>query len=142
MLPARSEYERFIYSISKTFPIVEKSTLHFFSTSAAAGMLTGTIWFRNGLRLKVVEVIDFAARQILDYSYTVYEGQHKVTWYDPQPHPEDPNLVETFPHHKHVPPNIKKNRKSSADISFDNLNLPTLIEEIGSFSSLSFSENL
>ena len=142
MLPSRAEYERFIYSIPKTFPIVEKSTLHFFSTSAAAGMLKGTIWFRNGLRLKVVEVIDFAVREILDYSYTVYKGQHKITWYDPQPHPEDPNLAETFPHHKHVLPNIRKNRKPPADISFDDLNLPTLIEEIGSFSSLSFSQNL
>ena len=105
-------------------------------------MLKGTIWFRNGLRLKVVEVIDFAARQILDYSYTVYKGQNKITLYDPQPHPEDPNLAETFPHHKHVPPNIRKNRKPSENISFDDLNLPALIEEIGSFSSLSLSENL
>ena len=142
MLPSRAEYERFIYTLLKAFPIVEKSTLHFFSTSAAAGMLKGTIWFRNGLRLKVVEVIDFAVREILDYSYTVYKGQHKITWYDPQPHPEDPNLAETFPHHKHVLPNIRKNRKPSADINFDDLNLPTLIEEIGSFSSLSFSQNL
>lgn len=142
MLPSRSGYERFIYTITKTYLIVEKSTLHFFNTSAAAGMLKGTIWFRNGLRLKVVEVIDFAARQILDYSYTVFKGQHKITWYDPQPHPEDPNLAETFPHHKHVLPNIRENRKPSVDISFDDLNLPTLIEEIGSFSSLSFSQNL
>ena len=136
MLPARSEYERLIYTITKTYAIVKKSTLHFFSTSAAAGMLKGTIWFRNGLRLKVVEVVDFAARQILDYSYTVYKGSHKITWYDPQPHPEDPSLAETFPHHKHIPPNIRKNRKPSANISFDDLNLPALIEEIGSFSSL------
>ena len=141
MFPSRSEYERFIYTINKSYPIVEKSTLHFFSTSAAAGMLKGTIWFRNGLRLKVVEVIDFAARQILDYSYAVYKGQDKIAWYDPQPHPEDPNLAETFPQHKHVPPNISKNRKPSSNISFDDLNLPTLIEEIGRFSSHSFHEN-
>ena len=121
---------------------MEKSTLHFFSTSAAAGMLKGTIRFRNGLRLKVVEVIDFAARQILDYSYTVYKGKHKITWCDSQPHPEAPDLAETFPHHKHVLPNIRKNRKPSADIGFDDLNLPKLIEEIGTFSSLSFPKNL
>ncbi len=97
MLPSRAEYERFIYTITKAFSIVEKSTLHFFSTSAAAGMLRGTIWFRNGLRLKVVEVIDFAVGEILDYSYTIYQGQHKFAWYDPQPHLEEPCLRETFP---------------------------------------------
>ncbi len=64
----------------------------------------------------------------------IYKGQHKITWYDPQPHPEDPNLAETFPHHKHVLPNIRKNRKPAPGISFGDLNLPTLIEEIGSFS--------
>ena len=132
MLPSRAEYERFIYTIVKAFPTVEKSTLRFFSTSAAAGMLKGTIWFRNGLRLKVVEVIDFAVREILDYSYTVYQGQHKIAWYDPQPHPEDLSLAETFPHHKHVLPNIRKNRKPAPGINFDHLNLRRVIEEIGS----------
>jgi hypothetical protein len=59
MVPSRPEYERFIYSITNVFPVIEKSTLHFFSTSATAGMLRGMVWFRNGLKLKVVEVIDF-----------------------------------------------------------------------------------
>ena len=134
MLPSRAEYERFIYTITKAFSIVEKSTLHFFSTSAAAGMLKGTIWFRNGFRLKVVEVIDFAVGEILDYSYTIYQGQHKIVWYDPQPHLDEPNLRETFPHHKHVHPNIRKNRKPAHGINFDKLNLPVLIEEIRGFS--------
>ena len=43
---------------------MEKSTLHFFSTSAAAGMLKGTIRFRNRLSLRVVEIIDFAANSV------------------------------------------------------------------------------
>jgi hypothetical protein len=56
MIPPRAEYERFIYSIVRGFQSVEKSSLHFYSTSAAAGMLKGMIWFRNGLTLKVLEV--------------------------------------------------------------------------------------
>ncbi len=134
MLLSRAEYERFIYSITKTFPIVDKSTLHFFSTSAAAGMLKGTIWFRNGLRLKVVEVIDFAVREILDYSYTVYQGQRKKVKKNTQTHHEKPNRTKTKQHNKHVLPNIRKNRKPAPGINFAHLNLPTLIEEIGSFS--------
>jgi len=130
MVPSRPEYESFIYSIPKVFSIVEKSSLHFFSTSATAGMLKGMVWFRNGLRLQVIEVIDFAVREILDYSYTVYKGQNKIAWYDPQPHPEDSKLVETFPHHKHLLPNIKKNRKPAHGISFHHLNLTTLFEKI------------
>ena len=69
----------------------------------------------------------------MDYSYTVYKGQDKIAWYDQQPHPDDANLSQTFPHHRHVHLNIKKNRIPSSGISFDNLNLPLLIEEIDDF---------
>ena len=65
MRPARAEYYRFIYGITGNQTSVKKSTLHFFSTSAAAGMVKGTIWFHNGLKLKVVEVIDFASGESL-----------------------------------------------------------------------------
>lgn len=130
MIPPRDEYERFIYSIVRDFQNVEKSSLHFYSTSAAAGMLKGMVWFRNGLILKVVEVIDFAVGEILDYSYSVYNGEEKIAWYDPQPHPESPELSETFPHHIHLPPDIKKNRKPVKGISFHHINLPTLFESV------------
>lgn len=39
-------------------------------------------------------------------------------------------LYKTFPHHLHEPPNIKQNRKPAEDISFDRLNLTTLIDQI------------
>lgn len=130
MLPTRPEYERFIYTIVGTYPAVEKSTLSFFTTSATAGLLKGSIWFRNGLELRVVEVIDFAAREFLDYSYVVYRSKQKIIWYDPQPHPEDAALTKTFPHHKHELPNIRQNRKSAPGITFSNSNLPGLIAEI------------
>ena len=130
MFLSRAEYEHFIYTIVDTYPELEKSTLHFFTTSTTAGLLKGKLWFKNGCELKVVEVIDFAAGEILDYSYTLYRGGEKLRWYDPQPHPDDSTLAETYPHHLHELPNIKQNRKPALDISFITPNLPTLIKQI------------
>ena len=81
-----------------------------------------------------MEVIDFASSELLDYSYTVYRGGERLLWYDPQPHPNDPTLAATFPHHKHEPPDIKHNRRPAPGISFDSPNLPKLIAEIGQVS--------
>ena len=50
--------------------------------------------------------------------------------HDPQPHSDDPSLASTFPHHKHVPPNIKRNRIPAPGISFTRPNLPFVIREI------------
>jgi hypothetical protein len=47
-----------------------------------------------------------------------------------QPHPNDPSLASTDPHHKHVPPNIKRNRIPAPQMSFTQPNLPALIQEI------------
>ncbi len=130
MFPSRPEYERFIYTIVDTYQTVEKSTVRFFTTSATAGLLKGTLWFSNGFELRLVEVIDFAASEILDYSYTVYKSNQKIIWYDPQPHPKDVVLAKTFPHHKHVPPNMKHNRVPAPEISFTHPNLPALIRQL------------
>lgn len=51
-------------------------------------------------------------------------------WYDPQPHPNDPALASTHPHHKHIPPEIKRHRIPAPGLGFDQPNLPFLIEEI------------
>lgn len=120
---------------------MERSTLHFFTTSARAGLLKGALWFRNGFELGVVEVIDFAAGEILDYSYTIYKGGEKFRWYDPQPHPNDSALAETYPHHMHELPDIKHNRKPALDISFDKPNLPALIEQIAVLGSSADEED-
>ncbi len=47
-----------------------------------------------------------------------------------QPHPNDPTLASTLPHHKHVPPDIKHHRIPAPGLSFTKPNLPFLIEEI------------
>ncbi len=45
------------------------------------------------------------------------------------PHPENPALAATFPHHYHVEPDIKHNRHAAPDLSFSAPNLPTLIAD-------------
>jgi hypothetical protein len=87
------------------------------------------VWFRNGLELRVRELVDLSDGEILDYAYDVFRGEEAVRWYDPQPHPEIPELASTFPHHLHEPPSIKRNRKPAPGVSFQAPNLPTLIAD-------------
>jgi hypothetical protein len=67
---------------------------------------------------------------ITSYGYEVYHGDEKLYWYDDFPHPHDPSLASTFPHHKHIPPNIRRNRVPALGLSFTHPNLPVLIQEI------------
>ncbi len=83
----------------------------------------------NGLKLRVLEILNFKTERIQKYSYAVYRDGEKVRWYDPQPHPENLGLVATFPHHLHEPPNIKQNRKPAYGINFQAPNLSTLITD-------------
>ncbi|MBU0511504.1 MAG: hypothetical protein KKD28_01225 [Chloroflexi bacterium] len=62
--------------------------------------------------------------------YEVYRGTEKLYWYDSWSHPDDPALAATNPHHKHVHPNIKRNRVPAPELSFTMPNLPFLIREI------------
>lgn len=125
--PARGAYERFIYSIPDTQPEVQSSTLYLYTNSPTTCLVRGSLWFRNGLELRVFEYIDFSDGELLDYSYECLREGETIRWYDSQPHPEIPELTNTFPHHLHDPPNIKRNRKPAPGISFQAPNLSTLI---------------
>ena len=128
--PSRAEYEILIYGLVDNYPNqIRLSTLHLYPTSALTAKLEGEIEFSSGLRLRVREFIDFKADQIRDYSYTVFRGDEKIRWYDPQPHPENPDLASTFPHHRHELPDIKHNRQPAPGITFNSPNLPTLIAD-------------
>lgn len=127
--PSRSEYERLIYSLPETHPEIESSALHLYTNSPTSCFVRGSIWFSNGLELRVFEYLDLSDGELLDYSYTVIRDDERVRWYDPQPHPENPDLASTFPHHLHDLPDLKHNRKPAPGISFDSPNLPTLIAD-------------
>jgi hypothetical protein len=130
MLPDLPAYERFIYSLQQSYPSILHSTLVIVRHGATFAELTGVITFENGITMEVWEDLNFAKRSIQGYSYAINKGGQRLYWYDPQPHPNDPSLASTHPHHKHVQPEIKRHRVPAPGLRFDQPNLPFLIEEI------------
>ena len=132
MLTSLEEYERFIYTIRQQFPSVTHSTLILVRQGIATATVRGQVSFKNDIALVIAEAITFAQGKgrITRYGYEVWRGSEKLYWYDSQPHPDDPRLATTHPHHKHVPPDIKRNRIPAPELSFEKPNLPFLIEEI------------
>jgi hypothetical protein len=96
--------------------------------------LEGEVFFVHGVRLRLREELDFEASLITAYGYEVYRGDERLFWYDDFPHPKDPTLASTFPHHKHVPPDIRNNRIPAPGMSFAFPNLSRLIQEIEAIS--------
>ncbi|MUL36660.1 hypothetical protein BWI75_09950 [Gloeocapsopsis sp. AAB1 = 1H9] len=123
------EYSRFVSHILNR-PDVERSTVVVWSNSPYTGTAEGEVWFKGNIRLRMREELDFDAELITSYGYEVYRNDEKLYWYDDFPHPQDSSLASTFPHHKHVPPEIKRNRIPAPSISFTRPNLPALIQEI------------
>jgi hypothetical protein len=111
-------------------PTVLRSTLAVWSDSAYTGTAEGEVFFAQGIKLRVREELDFEVALITSYGYEVYRHGERLYWYDDFPHPSDPDLASTFPHHKHVPPDIKHHRVPAPGISFTQPNLPLLIQEI------------
>jgi hypothetical protein len=111
-------------------PTVERSTVVVWSASPYTGIAEGDVFFVQSIRLRLREELDFAAGLITSYGYEVYQAESRLYWYDDFPHPHDPTLAVTFPHHKHVPPDIKHHRVPAPDIQFTHPNLPLLIREI------------
>ncbi len=132
-----SEYERFVYTLQGRYPAVRRSTLTVIRQGAGAARLSGEIEIGN-CRLVVREKLSFAdgPGRIVSYGYEAWRGDEKLYWYDSQPHPQNPALSATDPHHKHIPPDIKHQRIPAPELSFTRPNLPFLIQEIGQMQSL------
>lgn len=128
-LGSLADYSRFI-AATLDRPDVERSSLSVWSESRYTGVAEGEVRFRTGLRLRVREEIDFADGRITSYGYEVYRGEERLYWYDDFPHPNDSELASTFPHHKHVPPDIKHHRIPAPRMRFERPNLPALLEEV------------
>ncbi len=111
-------------------PSVRYSTLSVWSMSPYTGVAEGEIVFRHGFRLRLREELDFADGLISSYGYEAYQGDKRLYRYDDFPHPHDPTLTSTHPHHKHVPPNMKRHRIPAPEIRFTGCNLLHLIAEI------------
>lgn len=128
-LKSLSAYSHFIAESLNRANVV-RSTLVVWPDSPYTGIAEGEVLFANGLRLRMREELDFDAGLITAYGYEVYRGDEKLYWYDDFPHPNDATLAATFPHHKHVPPDIKHNRIPAPEINFSRPNLAILIKDI------------
>jgi hypothetical protein len=123
-------YGKLIYSLQERYASVRRSTLVLASIGSTLAKLEGQVIFESDVVLDVWELVDFAAGRIRNYSYEIYHASEKIAWYDPFEHPHIAELASTYPHHKHILPDLKHNRIPAPGISFGQPNLPTLIEEI------------
>ena len=134
MNPFRSlrDYEEFVYTLPQSVPAIVASTLVVARRGARVATVAGEIVFRGGYRLVIRERLTFEAGSLVlqRYGYEIWRGEQKLYWYDSQPHPGDPILASTDPHHKHVPPDAKHHRLPAPGLSFTQPNLPALIAEI------------
>jgi len=148
----RVQYERLIYTLPSLYPSVRFSTLVLTPPGLDTAQLTGLVAFDGDLVLCVYELLNFQQGLVEAYRYemsrsrppfvqsplpeaaeycrTGYPGKEKLYWYDSWPHPHDPTLASTHPHHKHVPPEMKHHRVPAPGLSFTLPNLPALIAEI------------
>jgi hypothetical protein len=128
-LKSLSDYSRLVAELLGQ-PNVRISTVAVWSDSPYTSVAEGEVVFTNGLRLRMREEVDLDAGLIISYGYEVYRGEERLYWYDDFPHPNDPTLASTYPHHKHIPPDIKHSRIPAPTMSFTHPNLPALINEI------------
>lgn len=126
------DYEEYIYTLKQQFPSIQRSTLVVIRRGKRVAVLKGELIFEHGYRLIVQERLSFDSGNVVIefYGYELWRNVEKFSWYDAQPHPNDPTLESTHPHHKHVPPDIKHNRIPAPNMSFLEPNLPALIGEI------------
>ena len=127
------DYELFLYTLVERSPIINRSTLVFVRVGATMARVSGELFLRNGIRISIRERVVFDRLPLLidGYGYEIWRGDEKIYWYDSQPHPNDPALQSTHPHHKHIPPDIKHNRIPAPGIKFTQPNIPWLVEEAG-----------
>jgi len=128
-LKSLTSYSQFLAELLDR-PNLLRSTITVWSVSPYTGIAEGEVFFVDGYRLRMREELDFDEQIIAAYGYEVYRNAEKLYWYDDFPHPNHPELASTHPHHKHIPPDIKRNRIPAPGISFTNPNLPQIIQEL------------
>ncbi len=142
--PLRSadDYELFVYTLPEQFSSILVSTLVFERRGATLARVAGQLTLDRGYRIVVRERVLFDRLPALIewYGYEVWQGEEKLLWYDSQPHPDDPRLQSTHPHHKHIPPEIKHNRIPAPTMSFTHPNLPAVIREVEVMLAISGSD--
>lgn len=129
-LESIAAYEKLIYGLSEAFPCIQMSTLVVVHTGPMTAVVKGEAFFGQGLVLRVMEVLDTHQQEVGHYGYELWQGDEELWWYDSWPHPDDPSLAVSHPHHQHVPPDIKNHRIPAPELGFSSPNLPFLIQKI------------
>jgi hypothetical protein len=126
------DYETYVYTLQQRFLCVRKTTLVVVQRGKRTATLRGEIYFAQGYRVVLRERLSCDAESVVieDYGYELWSGADKIAWYDAQPHPDDPTLASSYPHHKHIPPDIKHHRVPAPEMSFTRPNLPALVQEV------------
>jgi len=130
MLNSYDEYAVFLSTLQERFGSVRFMKFKVYQTSATRASSAGTIILLKEIILEFKEKINFKKKKLVDYGYVVYQAGEKLYYYDSQPHPDDPSLASTHPHHKHIPPDLKHHRIPAPGLSFERSNLEFLIREI------------
>jgi hypothetical protein len=128
--PSFEEYCHLVAGLPDQFSSIRSSTLTAYTIGPFVAEVEGQLTFDAGYVLDAWELLDLAAGSIRSYSYELSRSGERVWWYDPTEHPNDPTLESSYPHHKHILPDIKRNRVPAPEISFTRPNLPVLIQEI------------
>ena len=126
------DYEDFVYTLQQNYPSVKSSSLIVIRRGRYVARLQGQLTFEFGYQITVSERLsqEDAGVVIETYGYELWHHGEKIAWYDSQPHPNDPSLASTHPHHKHIPPDIKHHRIPAPNMSFNHPNLPALIQDV------------
>ena len=125
-----ASYSAFVYALRERHSFVTGSTLTLAPIGATLAKLEGRIECQDGVYLEAWELVDFAERRMRTYSYEVYRAREKICWYDAWEHPEISALAVTFPHHKHVMPDLRNNRVPAPGIGFDAPNLDVVLADV------------
>lgn len=127
-------YELFLYTLENNFPSINHSSISLVRRGASLARVSGEIYFDDGYRLVIRERLLFhCSPVIIDwYGYEIWAGEELLSRYDCQPHPGDPTLEGSYPHHKHILPNLNRNRIPASNMNFNRPNLPEVIREIES----------
>lgn len=125
-------YELFLYTLTDRFSFITRSTIALIRRGATLARVAGEIYFEKGFRMVVRERILYHSTPIVVdwYGYEVWKDDQKLYRYDSQPHPDEPKLKTSYPHHKHIPPNLNKNRIPAPQMSFNRPNIPEILQEV------------
>jgi hypothetical protein len=78
-------------------------------------ILQGELTFAYGYRLVIRERLSYDDTVVIeDYGYELWYSIEKIAWYDSQPHPDNPILASTHPHHKHLSLELSKQHEANA----------------------------